>query len=304
VLGHFSENIRMALDPIPAAGDDLKFTALVLAASRRGADDPVAQIQRLRHKCLVMLNGVAMVQRVVETLRATPCIGRIFVSIEGAEILRTVPALRELLDQGKIHVVLSEDNLADSVRAAALRITEPHPLIVTTADNALHTPEILDHFCRQVRKGTADTYVAMTPAETILRTYPEGQRAFHRLKDGSYSSCNLYCLANARAVSAVRAFATGGQFGKKPWRVIAMFGLFSFLLYKLRLLTLAGLMQRASKIMEAKIEPVLVPFPEAPIDVDNAKDYALVTEILRARESPDPIRSNLQSPILGAPGRT
>lgn len=262
----------------------IKYTALVLAASRRGAEDPVARVQNLSHKCLVNLNGTVMVDRVISVLKATPEIGRIFVSVESADILRQVPHLAAMLDAGEVTALVSEGNLAHSIAKGAGEISDAYPLIVTTADNALHLPEMLSHFCLQVSESDADVLVAMTPAELILAKYPEGQRAFHRLKGGAYSSCNLYCIRTAKGIGAARAFATGGQFGKKPERIIHAFGLWAFILYKLRLVSIYGVMRQISRALGLNIKVSMLPWAEAPIDVDNAKDYALVTEILQRRE--------------------
>jgi GTP:adenosylcobinamide-phosphate guanylyltransferase len=263
---------------------DKPFTALVLAASRRGAQDPVAQIQNLSHKCLVKLNGVPMVERVINALRGGKQIERIFVSIENPDILRTVPTLAAMLDKGEIVAVKSEGNLAQSIYAAAAEIPDPYPLVISTADNALHTPEMMDYFCDEVATADADVLVAMTRAQLILDKYPGGQRAFHRLKDEAYSSCNLYCLKTERGVKAAEAFATGGQFGKRPKRIIGAFGIWAFILYKLRLVTLDGVMRQISRAMGVIVKASRMPWAEGPIDVDNAKDYALVTSILEARE--------------------
>jgi GTP:adenosylcobinamide-phosphate guanylyltransferase len=261
-----------------------KYTALVLAASRRGAQDPVAQIQGLSHKCLVTLNGVPMVERVIDSLRKAKNIGRVFVSIETPEILRAVPTLAAMLDKGEIIAVQSEGNLAQSVYSAVSAINDPFPLIISTADNALHTSELADYFCDEIDKGSSDVFVGMTRAQLILDKYPGGQRAFHRLKDGAYSSCNLYGIKTQQGVKAAEAFATGGQFGKKPHRIIAAFGIIAFILYKLRLVPLAGVMRQISRALKINVEAALIPWAEGPIDVDNAKDYALVTSILEARE--------------------
>jgi GTP:adenosylcobinamide-phosphate guanylyltransferase len=263
---------------------DVKFTALVLAASRRGAQDPVAQIQGLSHKCLVKLNGVPMVQRVIEGLRGAKHIGRIYVSIEDPAILRSIPEMAAMLDKSEIFTVPSEGNLAQSVYNAVSNIDTPFPLVVSAGDNALHTPEMIDHFCNEVAATEGDAFVAMTRAQLILDKYPGGQRAFHRLKDEAYSSCNLYCLKTEKAVRAAEAFATGGQFGKKPERIINAFGIWAFILYKLRLVTLDGVMRQISRAMKVTVKKALIPWAEGPIDVDNPKDYALVTKILEDRE--------------------
>lgn len=266
------------------------FTALVLAASRRGADDPVARLQGMSHKCLVTLDGVAMVARVIDALRATPEIGRIFISIEHAQILAQIPALAERLARGEITVIESRATLADSVLAAIAAMDNSndasYPLLITTADNALHTPEMIHTFCTHSRDMPCDVAVGMTAAATVLARYPSGQRAFHRFKDGAYSSCNIYILRNAKAATAARVFAGGGQFGKKPWRLIAAFGYGTFVRHMLRRLTLADAMARISTVLNITVRAILMPFAEAPMDVDNEADHALATEILRNRKAP------------------
>ena len=260
------------------------FTALVLAASRKGPGDAVAQIQGKSHKCLVKLNGTAMIERVLQTVIDTPEITRVFISVEDPAVLREVPKVAAWLDSGVITPISSKGNLAESIFSAVQDIPDPYPLIVTAGDNALHRPEMLSHFCNEITKMPADAYIGMTQAQLILDKYPEGARAFHRLKDGAYSSCNLYAVTNEKGVQGAKPFATGGQFGKKPMRIAKGFGLLALILYKLQWLTLEGVAKRISKAIKAETKAVLMPWAEGPIDVDNPKDYALVTKILKGIE--------------------
>lgn len=260
-----------------------KATALVLAASRRGPADAVAKIQGVSHKCLVTLDDVVMLERVVSEIKNARGIGRVFVSIESEELLRTVPALAKMLDKGEIQYVPSAENLYLSVADAAARIEDPYPLVITTGDNALHTTEMVDHFCREIAEHHPDTAVAMTPASVILEAYPEGKRAFHNLKDGGWSSCNLYALMNDKALKAAKVFEGGGQFGKKPQRIMKAFGLFFMLLYRYKLATIDQLAARLSKRWSMDVRVVRMPFADAPIDVDNPGDFELTERILKTR---------------------
>lgn len=261
----------------------MKYTALVMAASRRGAEDPVAKIQGLSHKCLVVLDGIPMIQRVVETLLDARSIARVAVSIEDPAILRQVPALARYLDKGRIVTVPSEATLYHSVMRGVLSLDNPYPLVITTADNALHTPEMIDYFCDQATKSQAEVLVALTRANDVLAAYPDGVRAFHQLRDQGYSSCNLYCIRSEHAIHAAKAFEGGGQFGKKPRRILKAFGLRALLFYKLKLITLQGFLRHLSRRSGLELQAVIMPFPEAPIDVDNPRDFALTERILRAR---------------------
>lgn len=265
-----------------------KATALILAASRRGAEDSVAKIQNLSHKCLVVIDGMVMLERVVREIKASDNIGRIFVSIESRDILESVPALKEMLENGDIHYLPSADNLYLSIKDAAAEIESPWPLIISTGDNALHTTEMVDHFCTEIFKAPIDTAVAMTPSSVILEAYPDGKRAFHELKGSGWSSCNLYAMMNEKALSSAKVFEGGGQFGKRPRRIMAAFGLWFMILYKFKLATideLAGLLSRRWKM---SLKVVRMPFADAPIDVDNPGDFARTESILQARRAAKP----------------
>jgi GTP:adenosylcobinamide-phosphate guanylyltransferase len=267
-----------------STAQDKNYTALILAASRKGPTDAVAQIQNKSHKCLVTLNGVAMIERVISSVINTKNISKVYVSIDNPEVLREISAVSAWIDNKTISVISSKNNLAESVIAAADMINSPFPLIITAGDNALHTPDLLDFFCEKVSEGGGDTYIAMTSAEEILKKYPDGARAFHHFKDGAFSSCNLYAVATEEGLRGAKPFATGGQFGKKPYRIALGFGLLSLILYKLRALSLRGVADRISKAIKAKTEIILIPWAEGPIDVDNANDYKLVSKILVDRE--------------------
>jgi GTP:adenosylcobinamide-phosphate guanylyltransferase len=260
-------------------------TALVMAASRRGPADPVAQLQGLSHKCLVRVFDRPMIEHVLGALAACSRIGDIIVSVEDAALLKPLPLVQRLMNDGRLRFVKSGTTLADSVAAAVSQSNPSFPLLITTADNALHDTALIDGFCEALLEARADVVVGMTRADVVLAAYPEGQRAFHRFRDGGYSSCNLYALRTPEAVKAARAFATGGQFAKKPWRIAKAFGLVTLAFYKLRWLTLDQMMRQVSRALGVSMAIILVPRAEGPIDIDNPRDFALAEKILAARSA-------------------
>lgn len=260
-----------------------KITSLILAASRKGAEDEVAKLNNVSHKCLAPVNGTIMLERVVNAIKASDYIDRIFISIENEDILRQAPALKAMLDEGTLQFVPSADNLFASIANAIAAIDSPFPILISTGDNALHTTEMIDYFCVELDKNQSDVSVGMTPAQTILDAYPDGKRAFHELKDGGWSSCNLYGLTSDAALRAAKAFETGGQFGKQPSRLLKAFGLSFVVKYKLKLTSLDGLAKHLSNRWKLKLSPIRMPFADAPIDIDNVGDFHRTESILRAR---------------------
>ena len=266
---------------------DTRYTALVLAASR-GNLDPLAQAGGVSHKCFIDIAGQPMLRRVVEAVARSGRIGRIIVMIEEESIPEARAILAPIAGSESFVYTPSGDNIADSVTAAGERFPDALPLIVTTGDNALHTAEMVRYFCDAlgpVADVGYDGAIGLTPAESVLEKYPEGNRAFHRFRDGAFSSCNLYALLTPRAIARGPAiFKTGGQFGKKPKRLIGAFGTVAFLLYKSRMLRLAPLVGLLGRGLGLKVAPITMPFAEGPIDVDRMQDWTLANRIVAERE--------------------
>src|SRR5687768_8710198 len=269
-------------DDYQPAMTDTRYTALVLAASR-GNLDPLAQAGGVSHKCFIDIAGQPMLRRVVAAVLASGRIGRTIVAIEPDSIAEAKEILADLPGAETVEYVASRENIGSSVSAVAT--PELLPLVITTGDNALHTPELVRYFCDALDGVKEDGALGLTPAEYILAKYPEGNRAFHRFRDGAFSSCNIYALLTPRSLVGPRVFRTGGQFGKKPKRLIGAFGLPAFLLYKSRLLKLSTFLRFLSLAIGVKAAPVLMPFAEGPIDVDRMQDWDLANRIVRDREA-------------------
>ncbi|GGO16533.1 hypothetical protein GCM10007972_25710 [Iodidimonas muriae] len=260
------------------------FTALVLAASRRGPDDPVARLQQKSHKCFVDIAGQVMLERVIDTLLESQQFRTVLVSIEQEELLHSTARLKAWMDEGRIAFVQSEGTLADSVMAAAKAMDAPFPMVITTGDNSLHTPQLLRDFCESCRNSTSSIGVGITPEKMVKDDYPDAPLAYHRFSEGAYSNCNLYMLRDKQALASAEAFRGGGQFGKKHARLIKAFGFASFLYYKMRLKTAADFLMHVGRRFGTTAEPIIVPYAFAPIDVDNAASFKLSEDILLKRQ--------------------
>ncbi|MGZ8282183.1 MAG: NTP transferase domain-containing protein [Allosphingosinicella sp.] len=261
------------------------YTGLVLAASR-GNLDPLAQAGGVSHKCFIDIAGQPMLRRVVEAVLQCGRIGRTIVAIEPDSIEEAKTLLAGLPGAEGIEYVASRENIGASVSAIAT--AEKLPLVITTGDNALHTAEMVRFFCDALDAldpARVDAAIGLTPAHYILDKYPEGNRAFHRFRDGAFSSCNIYALLTPRSLEGPRVFDSGGQFGKKPKRLIGAFGLFAFLLYKSRLFRLRTVLNALSRSVGLRTAPIPMPFAEGPIDVDRMQDWELANRIVREREA-------------------
>lgn len=258
------------------------YHALVLAASR-GPADPVAQSQGLTHKCLVQAAGQPMLQRVVAALQASASIGKITISIDDPTVLEAVPALAPAVRSGAVVAVSSDATPALSVVRAATQLEDPFPLLITTADSALLTAELVDLFCREAASTGAQVAAGLAPASVILRDHPSAKRTFLRFGDERYSSCNLFALRGPAGLAVVRFWTGIEPYRKRPWKMIAAFGMVPLVRFALGRLTLAEAMTRASAKFGVSVAAVEIAHAEAAMDVDKPEDLVLVEKILRNR---------------------
>ncbi len=259
-----------------------KVTGLVMAASRSGVRNSVAQLQDKSHKCLVEIAGQVMLERVVGTFLDSGCFHRVAISIEDESVVRQVPRISAWLNEGLVVVTPSRGNLADSVVAAVDVLEDPLPLVITTGDNALHTPDLVRDFVTGFLADTEDVTIGFTAEDIVSERFPDAGLAYHRVKDGGWSACNLYGLHTEKAIMTARVFEGGGQFGKRHWRILKAFGVMPFLLYKLKWATLDQIIARIAKNMGITAATVNLPYAFGPIDVDNPQSFALSeAELLR-----------------------
>ena len=252
-------------------------TALVLAGRRRGGPDPMAAAAGVSHKALLPVAGVPMLLRVVSALRASPPVGRLVVCIEAPG-----DALSGLGGLEGVEVRAAADSPAASAAAALAEFGAP--LLVTTADHALLTPGMVGHFLRAAPPDAA-AVAALARRETVLAAYPGTRRTWLRFRNGAFSGCNLFLLADAGGAARAVAFwrrAEGAR--KRPLAMARALGPLVVLRFALGRLALDEALDALGRRCGARLAAVEMPFADAAVDVDKPDDLALAEATLRQRE--------------------
>lgn len=260
-----------------------KIDALVLAGSRPGETDAGEKQAGVSCKAFAPVAGRPMIERVLQVLLGHPAIGRIDVALRrGPDIYREVPGLTDWAANGSVRIVDPGGSPARTVGHILSELETDRRLLVTTADHALLSTEILDQFLCQGRRAGADACAGLLPLELLESRYPDMKRTGLRLRDGRYSGCNLFLL---RAGPGARSLSSFWQrleaLRKSPWRMAKAVGPLALLQYGLKLMTLRQALDRIGGKAGARLEPVFLDIPEAAIDVDTAADLAFVEKLLR-----------------------
>lgn len=249
---------------------------LILAGRRSGAVDVLAATYGVADKCLVPVAGRPMIAHVLQAA-ADSGARRIFVSTHHGALLDDLadPVTEQLRD--RLIVVPAADNLADSVLGVADVAT--FPLFITTADNCLLTPETIRQIGDEAVRLGAEAGVALARREDVLTAHPQGQRRFYEFSDVAVSNCNAYWIGHRSALRAAEAFRGGGQFVKKPVRVMQAFGFINLLRFRFGLGPIHHIFRRVSRRLKVDVAPLLVSDGRTAIDVDNDRSLR-VTEML------------------------
>ena len=261
---------------------DKKVTALIMAGKRSGVLDPLAARAGVAQKCVVPVNGVPMVARVVDAVAACPEVATIRIIAHEPDEIAAQPGIAKLIEDGRLSFAEGQFNIVDSVFAGAEGAD--FPLLITTADNCLVTPEGYSEFigkCLAVEAGGA---AGLARKEDVQAADPEGQKKFYEFRDGGFSNCNMYWIGSAKALKAAEIMREGGQFVKFPRRIIKAFGLMNLIRFRLGTGSKEKLFDQISKRFGFKLVPIELSDGHYAIDVDNERTFAVTEKILKRRE--------------------
>lgn len=268
-----------------------RFTALILAADR-GPDDPVARAAGVSCKCLTPVSGRPMVFHVLSSLDASQEVNLKILCGPPQSILDQEADLRDLVATGKVKWFVNQATPSSSAYHVLQTLPDEVPVLLTTADHALLTTRMVDHFCGEAKATGCDVVMGIARHEVVLKAYPQTRRTATRLEDGAYCGCNLFAFLTPRARQAADFWRQVEAQRKSPLRVIKVLGWTAVSRYLMGRLSLAGALERVSRRLGFKAGVVIMPFAEAAVDVDSVEDWKLVERIMEQREMIKPFELN------------
>jgi GTP:adenosylcobinamide-phosphate guanylyltransferase len=248
------------------------FNALVLAGSRGGVD-AVAAYGGVTHKALITLQGVTLLARVVNALRAAGSV-RIAVITSHPDV--RLEALRLQAD------VIDE---AEGPSLSVMRGAEAlgTPLLVTTADHALLEGAWVQRFLLDL-PDTIDVAALVASRAVVEQAAPGTRRTWLKLADGDWSGCNMFFLANPRSAAVISLWQRVEAERKRPWRMAQILGPGMLFRYVFGRLTLKDAATRLGRLAGVNAAIVQTPFGLAAVDVDKPSDLDLVRQIVGENE--------------------
>lgn len=250
-------------------------------AGSRGTADPVAAASGVANKVLAPVAGVAMLERVLRTLRANQWIGRIVVCGLDPGLANDFRAPDG--EGPPIEHVRGDHTPSASATAAIRELGLVPPVLITTADHPLLSSATLDAFCERATAMNADATFGLVPAGIVRAAFPGVKRTVFRFRDGGFCGCNLYALLSTKGYDALREWARVEAERKRPWRILRILGYGTLLRFVLGQLSLADLTGALFARTGLSARPVLLTDPAAGFDVDTPEQRLIAEAYLTAR---------------------
>ena len=260
------------------------FTAVVLAADR-GPADSVARAAGVSCKSMTPVGGTPMVFRVLDALAASWQIKTRILCGPPKSIVELEPKLRSRLTSEDLNWFENKSTPSSSAFHVLQSLPEKTPVLLTTADHALLNARTIDYFCAQALTTGCDVVVGVAQHDAVIKAYPKSQRTAIRLRDGAYCGCNLFAFLTPRSRQAANFWRRVETHRKKPWRLISVLGWLTVLRFFMGKLSLDEALDRISHRLGFKAGAVIIPYPEAAIDVDSISDWKLVKKIVSSNET-------------------
>jgi GTP:adenosylcobinamide-phosphate guanylyltransferase len=251
------------------------WTAILLAGQRPGID-PLAAAFGQTLKALVPVGGQPMVAHVTQTLLDTPLISHIVILCQQPDAIKAI-----LPESDRLHYVVSQSGISDSISNIAGSALAPWPLFVTTADHPLLTRAMIETFL--AASGGTDISLGMVEQRVILSAYPDNKRTWIKLKGGWWSGANLFTLSGAPAKAALDLWSRAEKDRKQILRLFWHFGPLIALRAITRTISLQDGIAALGRRLGLTARAIPLNFAEAAIDVDKVSDHILVEQIMAAR---------------------
>ncbi len=244
--------------------------AVILAgALNSGALRTVSQAQ---YEAEIEIDGQPMIDYVIDALCSVREIKKIVV-VGSKSISAKANAKKVLFVQHGTSMVESLFNGLEVLEAL-------EPVLIVTSDIPLITKEALEDFLVRCDKNSADLYYSFVSKTVNEAKYPQVQRTYVRLKEGTFTGGNLVLLTPHVLKDQREILEKAVALRKKPVQLCRLLGWRCFLKLLTGKLTIANIEQRVRTVFDLVVAGIISPYPEVGIDVDKPSDLKLAREVL------------------------
>lgn len=250
----------------------------MLAGERQGGN-ALAQEFSLPAGVLVPLGGQTCIEWALAALRDSKCVGSGLLCGPARQIIDQSRVFGEILESDTLSWLAPEAGPAASAEHAVHTLAQ-FPVLITTADHALLTGQIVDDFCQISIQKNLDLVVGLVPYDCVQAEFPESKRTLLRFSEGTFCGSNLFAVLSEAGGKALSLWQQVESERKTPWKIARRLSLAMMLRYITGRLSLEQVFQYLSKQSGCRVGYVRVKHARAAVDVDSRADWLLADKLL------------------------
>lgn len=242
--------------------------------------NPLHNLTQGKPKAILDIAGKPMIQWVLDAVSEAKSVGRVaVVGLDGSVELSCDKPLTLLPDQG---------SMIGNIRAGLRSILENDPnaeyVMTVASDIPLVTGEMLDWFIEQTKQSRHELYINMVKRQVLEKRFPGIKRRINRV-----GNLELRGAADISIFQPKIIFKTNGVAERlerargHPLRQLNFIGFDTLFLLMLRRLDLDAFIKRLSKKHDVDLHPVICPYAEIGMDVDEPLHLDIMNRELAKR---------------------
>lgn len=249
--------------------------AIVLAGAENTG--PLKDVSPAASEAMILINGRPMISYVLSALLESKKIGRIIV-IGPSDVANADFGLE---DEERIEYLQSGDSMIENLLLGLDAVAGQPRVLVVTSDVPLLTSVAVDDFIDRCSDVDADVYYPIVSEATNAKKFPDVERTYVNLKEGTYTGGNLALVAPDALMRGRRVIEQAFQMRKKPVKLARLLGFRFILKFGMRRLGLHEIEARAADLLGYRGIAVESPFAEVGVDVDKPSDIDIVERAIR-----------------------
>jgi CTP:molybdopterin cytidylyltransferase MocA len=261
-----------------------RFSAVILSGDR-GPNEALNLAAKVCCKALVPVGGRAMLLRVLDTLSDCSSIDAPIIAGLDDQALQANAELRQRLATDALARTPKAAGPSAAAAAAAETVPASTPILITTADHALLEADVVEHFLHAAAATGLDVVAAVIRYPDFHRAHPQVDKTVMRFSDDHYCGCNLFALLTPAGRRILNTWQQVEAQRKTPWKTVGLIGWTAILRYLTGRLSISQATTQLSQRLGIKVGVVVLPTPDAAIDVDTIGDWQFVEALLAQRQA-------------------
>lgn len=245
---------------------------VVLAGARN--DGKLKDYTSEKHEALIKIKNRPMIDYVIEAVQNAQKTDRIIV----------VGPSKDLVAYNDSDVILLEahGSFLDNIRKGLTKTGSGEYVLIVTSDIPLITSDVIDEFISSCSPKEADIFYPIIPREKNNSSFPEIERTYVRLSEGTYTGGNIVIINSEVFQKALPILEKIISLRKKPFKLIRLLGIKFIFKYIIGFLSITDVEERASEIIGYKGLSKIVEHPEVGFDVDKPSDLQQIRKMMKA----------------------